>query len=90
MIKVFGIFPIKIVKQDFPGEGLMDIVVIEGIKVGARFGVFYDTNLKFAAIVLDPKDLILISGIKQLTKEQLAKEKVCSDFDINILEKRLS
>ena len=89
MIKVFGIFPVEIVKEDFPGEGLMDVAVIKGITPGTQFGVFYGDKLLDAAIAMESRDFVLTPGAKEVTKEQIAEEKVCPDFNVDVLERRL-
>jgi len=89
-MKVFGIFPVEIVKEKFLDNELMDVAVIKEILPGTRFGVFYDEKLPRAAVVMESRDFVLIPGAVELTKEQMTEEKVCPDFDIDILEKRLS
>lgn len=90
MALTFGIFPVEMGVVDLQDEGIMNVAIIKGIKKGANFGVFYNDNLRSAAVIIDSDNVMPLDSVNILTKEQMNKETICSDFDINILEKRLS
>lgn len=96
MAKKFFILPTetkRVESPDIDSDKKVDSISPVGIAQGVNYGIFYSTDLKTAAVVLDMEDFSCfdeINGVMELTKDQMKVQQFCEGFSVNTLEKRLS